>query len=140
MYKQKIKTLIVNHRKDGISYGQIGKIYGIPKSSVHHIVEKAKVGHRYKRASSLSYRGHRISKFSCKIEMSQQTCAMMQLGESCYTLPALVFTRSTSTRWDQVCTSIINFSICVLKNAISLKRGNISDWSMGNNSDKIGHP
>jgi len=39
MYEQKIKTLIANDRKKGISHGQICKIYGIPKSIVHHIVE-----------------------------------------------------------------------------------------------------
>ena len=39
MYEQKIKTIIVNGRKKGISYRHIGKIYGIPKSSVQHIIE-----------------------------------------------------------------------------------------------------
>ena len=39
MYELKIKTQIVNDRKTGMSYGVIGKKYGIPKSSVQHIVE-----------------------------------------------------------------------------------------------------
>ena len=40
MYELKIKTQIVNDIKTGMSYGVIGKKYGIPKSSVQHIVEK----------------------------------------------------------------------------------------------------